>query len=453
MSEESKNDNVKKWKTLTRREFLKNTGIIVGGIGAVAFLNSCAAKTVTSTATTTAAPSTVTTTATKTATTTAAPSTVTTTATTTATKTTTPTNPVVVKEWAIPMICSLTGSSAAWSVIAQWYINYAVGQINAAGGISGVPLKVSFYDDAGSPTQAVSIAANVISSSLLMLGPTGGTTISAVSQQVLTAKILDIGSALDPSRRTPSAPYTIAPTQDVMPCAIYGGKAWLDMYPNFKKIALFYFTDLPYDFSVIPTRLAAPGRTFDMLGLSLTQTDFSPQVTKAIADGCDAFMDMGSAASHISIGQALFNRGVTQGTEIWASNSIDNPSLFTAGKGYLENSYLVNLGNPFYTGARFQQLVTDYTKATGQDIHLPQIGYYDAMFAIKNAFETLGITGDPLKLASERDQLAKYLYNSPPLTGVQGPYQFSNGEDLSPFTMLQIKNNQYIYVSTIPNPG
>jgi TRAP-type C4-dicarboxylate transport system substrate-binding protein len=87
MSEETKKDKVTKGKSISRRDFLKNAGLIAGGIGAAAFLNSCAAKTVTSTATTTAAPTTVTSTATTTAvsTTTAAPTTVTSTATSTAT--------------------------------------------------------------------------------------------------------------------------------------------------------------------------------------------------------------------------------------------------------------------------------------------------------------------------------------------------------------------------------
>ena len=51
------------------------------------------------------------------------------------------------------------------------------------------------------------------------------------------------------------------------------------------------------------------------------------------------------------------------------------------------------------------------------------LGYYDAIYAIKNAIETLGITGDPSKLPIERGEIAGYLYNSPVLQGIQFPYQ------------------------------
>ena len=40
------------------------------------------------------------------------------------------------------------------------------------------------------------------------------------------------------------------------------------------------------------------------------------------------------------------------------------------------------------------------------------------MYAIKNAIETLGITGDPNKLSIEREEIAGYLYNSPVFQGV-----------------------------------
>ena len=61
---------------------------------------------------------------------------------------------------------------AAAGNAATWAVQYAVSEINAAGGIRGVPVKVTAYDDANSATQAVSVAAKVIPGSLVLLGPT-----------------------------------------------------------------------------------------------------------------------------------------------------------------------------------------------------------------------------------------------------------------------------------------
>ena len=69
------------------------------------------------------------------------------------------------------------------------------------------------------------------------------------------------------------------------------------------------------------------------------------------------------------------------------------------------------------------------------------------MYAIKDAFETLGITGDP-KLAIEKEEIASYLFNSPKYQGMFYNYQWVNGQKISPIYLMQIKNNQFVYVAT-----
>ena len=78
------------------------------------------------------------------------------------------------------------------------------------------------------------------------------------------------------------------------------------------------------------------------------------------------------------------------------------------------------------------------------------LGFYNMMFAIKAAFETLGITGDPSKLTSERAEIAEYMYNSPTLEGIQGSFQYVNGQNTAPMYLFQIVNNTYTAVSIVP---
>ena len=75
--------------------------------------------------------------------------------------------------------------------------------------------------------------------------------------------------------------------------------------------------------------------------------------------------------------------------------------------------------------------------------------FYDAVYLFKNAVETLGLTGDPAKLAQEREALVEYMYNTPEINGLQYPYKIVNGDKLAPVFLLQIKNNAWTMVAEI----
>ena len=54
-------------------------------------------------------------------------------------------------------------------------------------------------------------------------------------------------------------------------------------------------------------------------------------------------------------------------------------------------------------------------------------------------------------MVQERRAIDDFLYNSPELQGLQFKYKIVNGERVAPFYLLQIKNNQFVRITTI-NP-
>ena len=91
------------------------------------------------------------------------------------------------------------------------------------------------------------------------------------------------------------------------------------MYPNIKKVGLLYYPAYPYPFGTEVTAALAPlGITVNPLQLTVDQTDFTPQATKGIADGDQGYIDESYPVGHISFAEALYNRGITQGTELFA---------------------------------------------------------------------------------------------------------------------------------------
>jgi branched-chain amino acid transport system substrate-binding protein len=379
------------------------------------------------------------------------------TTTTTTSKTTSAANakaPVAVKEWDFPMMSSLTGALAGPAGDALWAAKYAADEINAAGGIRGVPIKITGSDDALSPAQGVSVAAQVVPGSLALFGPFSSAVTQAIAQTITTNHTLCFGQANAPVLRTALTPYICANQQDFDQSTYLTVVRWLQLNPSIKKIAFFAnSTTADPAATVLPPMFAKLGITTQVIAISYSQLDFSPQVDQAIAAGCQGFLDWNLGPGHVLVAKALYNRGITQGTELFSPYPADDPSLFNAGKGYLENSYVQLNCNPLGTSTAYKKLVEAHKAAFNGAPPTNNMGYYDIVYAIKNAIETLGITGDPSKLDAERQAIAGYLSNSPVLHGILYDYQWINGQMVAPIFLMQIKNNQYVYVETLTPNG
>jgi branched-chain amino acid transport system substrate-binding protein len=377
-----------------------------------------------------------------------------TTTSTTAQTSTTAANAVVAKEWDLPLLSVLTGPVAFAGLPGKWGAEYAVNEINAAGGVRGVPIKLTAYDTALDNAKAVAMMAKAIPGSLIVLGPFDGRGSEAVSQQVKDNKILSINSNTALTTLASSAPYSIAYMQDSAIANVLAAKKWFELQPGIKSVAMFYDPSDPAGKDTIDKFQAQIGATgvkvvpIEIAGT--TQLDFGPAVLKAMNAKVDGYFSSYLSSNHIAIAKELFNRGITQGTEIIGGMAADGSDLFTTGKGFLENSYLWENINPTDTSAKWQTLVTAYKKDfSGQTPINPVVGFYDAVYAFKTAVEALNITGDPAKLVQERQAIDDYLYNSKPMQGLQFQYQYVQGEKVAQQFLLQIKNNAFVLVSTL----
>jgi ABC-type branched-subunit amino acid transport system substrate-binding protein len=258
-----------------------------------------------------------------------------------------------------------------------------------------------------------------------------------------------------PSVRAALAPYCASSANDMLQECDIAALQWLNLNPSIKKVAIIYYPMdvFPFD-TEMPQALSTIGVSSVTIPITFTQLDFATVVTQAVAAGCQGYINAGMPSVQVALARDLFDRGITQGVELLGGDSTDDPSLFTVGKGYLENSYIVDPGNPLDTSTRYQALVAAYEKDNGgAKPSVSVLAYYDSVYALKYAIEDLGITGDPNKLAIERSDIAGYLYNSPVFQGLQGSFQFVNGQRLASAFLLQIENNQFTLLSEIKLPA
>jgi branched-chain amino acid transport system substrate-binding protein len=361
---------------------------------------------------------------------------------------------VAMKEWKIPMLTVLTGPVAFAGVPAKWAAEYAVNEINAAGGIRGVPVKLTVYDTAMDNAKAVQAMARAIPGSLVVLGPLDGRGSTAVAQQLLDNKILSLNSNTNAAMLSSSKPYSVAYMQDHSMGNVLAAKKWFQLEPWIKSVAMFYDPSDPATKDAIDkfqANIAGTGTKVVPIEISAGQLDFGPPVLKAMSQKVDGYFSSYIVSNHVAIAKELHNRGITRGTELIGGMAADGPELFTIGKGFLENSYLWENINPVDSSPKYQKFWEAYKKDFKGQTPNNTMNFYDAVYSIKTAIETLKITGDPQKIAQEREAIDGFLYNSPELEGLQFKYRNVNGEKVAPRFVLQIKNNQFVRRATI-NP-
>jgi branched-chain amino acid transport system substrate-binding protein len=358
--------------------------------------------------------------------------------------------PVVAKEWNLPMLSILTGTIAYAGIPAGWGAQYAVNEINANGGVRGVPIKMPVYDTAFDPAKAVECYSKAIPGSLMVIGPLDGIGAAAGSEQIKEAKITNITDCSEPHQRAMEEPYGISYIQDTGKSLPVCCEKWLELNPYIKSVAIFYMPVQPSSqntYEQTAAALDAKGLAVVPIEISPTDVDFGPPTLKAINAKADGYIVACLEPVYIGVGKELYNRGITQGTEILGTFACTGPELFTAGKGFLENSYLQENDDPNYSSPEWQKIMAAYAQEyPGQTPPATVCEFYDAVYAFKYCVEALGLTGDPAKLAQEREAVNNWFYNSPEIKGLQFTYKNVNADKIAPVTLLQIKNNAYTLV-------
>ena len=359
---------------------------------------------------------------------------------------------VVVDQWEFPMLSVLTGPVAFAGKPASWGIQYAADQINAAGGIAGVPVKITDYDTAFDTGKAIVAMTQVVDDSLVIFGPMDGPGGDAAGQVAAEEGVPFIAALSFPDVREKYKPYGVAYMTDSEAGDLAASKRWLQEEPDIKSVTIFY---TPTDPSIVKCyELCKAG--YEEAGIKVAgtievqtgQLDLGPSVVKALSYKSEGYQLLLRTDEFVKAVTELNKRGMTDGSKILGTFSTVGPHLFTLGEGVIENTYVWNKMNSYYESEEWNKLVEAYkADFDGQVPSVPPCpDFYNALWAVKEGIEELGLTGDPKKLEEERKLLALYLFNSKEFDGVQGPYQFVNGEKIAPVHFFQIRNNKLVTV-------
>lgn len=351
---------------------------------------------------------------------------------------------VAVDEWNIPVLSAVTGAIAYVGAPASWAAQYAVDQINADGGINGVPVSIEIYDTKFDTAEVASCLSQVVDDSIIVVGPMDAPGGEVAGQMIYDAAVPNIGTYSYEDSRAAYSPYAIAYMTDSEEGDVLAAQKWIELNPDIKSVVLF---TCPSDASQVATvemlQDELPELGVEVAGVVEVETDTldcGPAAVQALNYGADGYISVLRADENAKVVSELRTRGVDEGRRITCGfSSFSDNYISVAGAEALEGTYIWNKLDPNYDGEDWNALVEaykeDFDGAAPTSNPVPD--YYNAFIAIKQCFEELQITGDPANAEAEKEAIAEWLYNSPTIHGIQGDFHWENGKKIADIYYFQ----------------
>ena len=360
---------------------------------------------------------------------------------------------VVVDEWEIPFLNCLTGPIASIGEYLQWGAEFAAEQINAAGGISGKPVKVLRVDTGVSPEKGTVEMSKLVEDALVVMGPVPEAVIMAAVPIAADEGLYSFTATTSYEYAAEYFPWAISwfsPTAEKLPPIV---TAWAEKVEA-KKVVQFVenFGAWPGMAAAhVPGVEAAGAVVLEDVEVPQDAVTFGPLVVKALAQEPDAIIFACKADKVPQLITELKNRGWEDMNKLLVFSSADDAALYTTGGDKINGVMIYNYNDPELDSPRwneFRQAFKD--DHDGMEPFSLSPNYYDAVYMIKRAIEDTGVTGDPKKLAEERVLIRDYCNEIKNFEGLQFNWNNKGGYPADkPLFLFEIQNGQKVLVDKI----
>jgi branched-chain amino acid transport system substrate-binding protein len=359
-----------------------------------------------------------------------------------------------VSEWQVPFLDCLTGPIAAIGEFLMWGAQYAAKEINASGGIEGVPVKVIPIDTGLDPQKGSVEMARIVQDSLVAMGPVPEPVIMAAMPIAVEAGMMSMTATTSLEYAQKFFPWTVSwfpATLDRLPPLV---AAWGKEFPAMKRVVQFIEPYGPW-----PGMAAAHVNGLQSIGITVLNpvevpTDavtFGPLVVKALEERPDGIVLVCNAEKAAKIIRELKSRGWKKMSQILVFSSADDAQLYATGGADLNGVQVYNYINLDISNPRWNAFKAAFEKDhKGMAPFSLSPNYYDALYMIKEAIEKTGVTGDPSKLSEERKKIADYCANVKDFHGLLFNWDMKDGIPTNkPTYIFQIENGKKVLVKEV----
>jgi len=348
---------------------------------------------------------------------------------------------------------SLTGKGAEWGQAAKVSMEIAVEEINAKGGIGGLPIDLICYDTQTSEAEALKTVSRLVERDrvLAISGPCFSSEFEAIAPQLDTQLKTVINSYCSAKpglsamskwafRNTLTSDKQLKPVVD----------AWVAEYHP-KKVVIIYDVEDAVSkaegVAVLPALFKAHGiEVLDMLSYRTKDTDYSAQITRAKSLGADG-IGLGSCYQNAG---AIVKEAHKQGLMVPVVGG-----ACASAPGFIEIAGKAAEGTYMSTAAWIDDPrpeVQAYVKKV-----VPKLGgkppysgprAYDIIYSYKYCIEKSGVTNNPADLEADRDRMRECLQGLKGFPGVAGEITMNEERDgAGSSAILKVVNGQYVNVA------
>jgi branched-chain amino acid transport system substrate-binding protein len=314
-------------------------------------------------------------------------------------------------------------------------------EINAAGGVGGVPLKIVSYDTGQKPDQAASMFRKLAQDDqvLAVVGPLSSGECEVVFPIANQLKLVAISYASSkPGVSAANRPYAFRNTMDESKLAKLSVPRFLATY-NVSKPAIICDSADAVSTSlgkgVLPAQLKAAGappiNAANPLTFQSSDTDLAAQVTKLKSLGADSLALGAEFGPASNVLRELNRQGVILPV-LGGSPLLSNTTLLAAGK------VPVLAPATFFVGEKRPSAEAFVKKFAVNASDLPEnsrdplqfdANAYDIGTILVRAILEGGVTNQPSDLAPDRERIMRYATALKPFDGVGGKSAFDTSGD------------------------
>jgi len=348
---------------------------------------------------------------------------------------------------------SLTGKGAEWGQAAKVSMEIAVEEINAKGGIGGLPIDLICYDTQTSEAEALKTVSRLVERDrvLAIAGPCFSSEFEAIAPQLDTQLKTVINSYCSAKpglsamskwafRNTLTSDKQLKPVVD----------AWVAEYHP-KKVVIIYDAEDAVSkaegVSVLPALFKEHGiEILDMLSYRTKDTDYSAQITRAKSLGAEG-IGLGSCYQNAG---AIVKEAHKQGlmVPVVGGACASAPGFVEIAGKAAEGAYMSTAAWIDDPRPEVQAYVKKVVPRLGGKPPYSGPRAYDIIYSYKYCIEKSGVTNNPSDLESDRDKIRGCLAGLKGFPGVGGEITMNEVRDgAGASAILKVVNGQYVNVA------
>jgi len=353
----------------------------------------------------------------------------------------------------IGCLVPLTGKGAEWGQGAKPSMEIAVEDINAKGGIGGVPIELICYDTQTMESEALKAMSRLADRDkvLAISGPCFSGEFETIAPQLdeRFKTVIDSYCSAKPGlsamskwafRNTLTSDKQLKPVVD----------AWLKEY-KIKKVVIIYDAEDAVskgEGAVVLPKLFQEHNVqiLDSLTYRTNDTDYSAQVTKAKALGAEGIALGACYQNAAAIAKEMQKQGFS--VPIIGGACAGAPGYIEIAGKAAEGTYMSTAAWLEEPRPEVQAYVNKIRAKMGGALP-PYSGprSYDIIYSFKYCFEKAGVTNKPEELDSDRDKIRQCLGTLKNFPGVAGPITMDENRDGTGITaILKVVNGKYVNV-------